>query len=86
MAKRVVFNMVAAKRAAGAKAQVVVVEHVTNQLPACSWCRKKKLYVLIEYVQVGIWWSDFLIIAKCKACQKCTIFSHQSEDESNVQP
>lgn len=84
MAKRVVFNMAAAKRQAGAKAQVVDVDHMTSKLPPCSWCRKKKLFVLIEYVQDGLWWSDFLLIAKCKNCGKCTIFTHQSEDESNV--
>lgn len=86
MARRVVFNMAAAKRQAGAQAQVIEVEHVTNKLPVCSWCRKKKLAVILEYIQEGIWWSDFLIIAKCKACSRCTIFTHQSEDESNVQP
>lgn len=84
MAKRVVFNLEAAKRTAGVKATIVDVDHPTKKLPPCAHCRKKKLAVQIEYVQEGMWWSDFLIICTCKVCGKATIFVHQSEDESNV--
>ena len=84
MAKRLCFNMAAAKREAGAKAQIVEVSDARDRLNKCSWCRKKKLTLICEYVAEGIWWTDFLRIYKCANCGKATIFTHQSEDESNV--
>lgn len=82
MPKRVIFNLERAKRQAGAKARVMEVEHSAKKLPPCAHCHKKKLWVSCEYVQEGIWWSDFLLICHCKACLKPTVIVYQSEAEN----
>lgn len=83
MAKRYVFNLEAAKRQAGARARIMEVSHPQRKLPPCSWCKKRGLNVTLEYVQEGMWWSDFLIIAVCEKCDRATIIVYQSEEEQH---
>jgi hypothetical protein len=86
MGKRTVFNLEAAKRQSGTKAQVMEVEYPTSKLPACSWCKKKKLRLQWEYIQQGLWYDDFMLICYCKSCFRTTIIIYQSKEEENEQP
>lgn len=86
MGKRVIFNLEAAKRQAGTKARVMEVEHMPSKLPACAWCRKKGIRVQWEFIQEGMWWSDFLLICYCAKCKKSTIVCYQSEEEPTHEP
>lgn len=83
MTKRVCFNLEAAKRQAGVKARVMDVDHPTNKLPACAWCKKKPLEIQWEFVQEGMWWSDFILICYCPKCKRSTIIVYQSEEETH---
>lgn len=84
MAKRVVFNLAHAKRAVGVGAKVLEVEHPPRRLPPCHHCGKKQLYVSVEYVQEGMFQTDFVMVLYCKVCSRPTIMVYVSEDESNV--
>jgi hypothetical protein len=86
MTKRTVFNLAAAKRQSGTKAQILEVDYPEKRLPPCSWCRKKKLKLRWEYIQEGIWWDDFLLICVCMSCMRATVIVYQSEEDKNVEP
>jgi len=83
MAKRVVFNLAHAKRAVGVGARVLEVEHPPRKLPPCHHCGKKHLYVNAEYVQEGMFQTDFMLVLYCKTCARPTILVYTSEVEGN---
>lgn len=83
MANRVVFDLNKAKRAIGFAAKVMEVEHVERKLPPCGHCGKRKLYVHTEYVQVGFFQTDFMLVCWCGLCARPTIIVHVDEGGSS---